>query len=797
VGYPSLGNVRRAYRVAAGDGGQPLDVHTEQVGEGRGLGLAQLRKLLCHVRDRAVVLTQLRTGTDVLGRRSVTFGAQSDRQQSRPRDRIGRSGHLGPVPIDQVRYPALGERADRLLSVTLGQKAQRGHRQIVVGVLELRPAGSGEQEHLGRATTAPGTSARCRTVAGLPVRQQDVEVAAHRGGAQPQRVGDLRGRHWSVLQQHPCHRLAGAAVGPDVFHNVHVTYFSGTCKTPACSVGSASDRTATLRTVVAGMVRGVTAGISARFRVSQPAAKAPVSARSGTMSGGTGLDLTETDQLDAVRRFGTVGALLMGLGSLGAGTAPVLGNPVVGRRVLGLFNRMPTASLAVAYTGIVMVVLAWLWLGALAAPGRARLITRAQLDRTMLMWAAPLLVAPPMFSRDVYSYLAQSAMVNRGLDPYVLGPAAALGVDHPLVRGIPTIWRNTPAPYGPLFLTLGRPIDWIAGDDVVLGVLLHRTLAVAGLIMIVWALPRLARRVRVSPVFALWLGAANPLVLFHLVSGVHNEALMIGLMLVGLELALRSPAIGRPVIGPALLGGTALIAAAAQVKVPAALALGFVIVWFARRRGGQLRDLVRVAAAVGGVAVATLVAIGLGTGLGFGWTTALGTPNAVRSWMSVMTELGLLAGWIGSLLGLGDHTTSVLALTRSAGLAAACGMCSVLLWRCWRGRIEPLSGLGVGLGAVVLLGPVVHPWYLLWAAIPLAGSATRPAFRTTATVASAWLAVVVAPTGSDFLFRAWVVPSAIAAAAVTLIVPMLLVRGRTPPLFATVRASTPGSGGAT
>ncbi len=34
-----------AYRVAAGDGGQPLDVDTEQVGEGRGLGLAQLRKL--------------------------------------------------------------------------------------------------------------------------------------------------------------------------------------------------------------------------------------------------------------------------------------------------------------------------------------------------------------------------------------------------------------------------------------------------------------------------------------------------------------------------------------------------------------------------------------------------------------------------------------------------------------------------------------------------------------------------------------------------------------------------------
>lgn len=508
-------------------------------------------------------------------------------------------------------------------------------------------------------------------------------------------------------------------------------------------------------------------------------------------------------QLDVVRRFGTVGALLMALGSLGAGTAPVLGNPVVGRPLLGLFLRMPTASLALAYTGMFMVVLAWLWLGALATPRRPRMISRAQLDRTVMMWVVPLMVAPPMFSRDVYSYLAQSAMADRGLDPYVLGPADALGVDNPLVRGIPTIWRNTPAPYGPLFLTLGRPIYWITGNDVVLGVLLHRTLALAGLVMIVWALPRLARRAGVSPVYALWLGTANPLVLFHLVSGAHNEALMLGFMLVGLELALR-----KPVYGAELIGGTVLIAAGASVKVPAALALGFVVVWLGRHRGRRLRDLIRPGLLVSAVALVTTVAIGLGTGLGFGWTGALGTPNAVRSWMSGVTELGLLSGWLGSLFGLGDHTTSVLALARFGGLAAAGVICAVLLWRCWRGRIEPLSGIGVALGAVVLLGPVVHPWYLLWAALPLAASATRPAFRITAVAASTALAVLVSPTGADFLFRAWVVPTAIVAAVIVVAVPLLVVRGRTPPLTAALRlgrpprppaarAGAPGSGVAT
>ena len=42
-----------------------------------------------------------------------------------------------------------------------------------------------------------------------------------------------------------------------------------------------------------------------------------------------------------------------------------------------------------------------------------------------------------------------------------------------------------------------------------------------------------------AEVSALWLGAANPLLLMHLVAGIHNEALMLGLMLTGTEFALR------------------------------------------------------------------------------------------------------------------------------------------------------------------------------------------------------------------------------------------------------------------
>ena len=49
---------------------------------------------------------------------------------------------------------------------------------------------------------------------------------------------------------------------------------------------------------------------------------------------------------------------------------------------------------------------------------------------------------------------------------------------------------------------------------------------------------------------AIWLGAMNPLLILHLVGGIHNEALMLGLMLVfTLGIGMASPAaLARAVI---------------------------------------------------------------------------------------------------------------------------------------------------------------------------------------------------------------------------------------------------------
>ncbi|WP_280262517.1 polyprenol phosphomannose-dependent alpha 1,6 mannosyltransferase MptB [Nocardia wallacei] len=490
-----------------------------------------------------------------------------------------------------------------------------------------------------------------------------------------------------------------------------------------------------------------------------------------------GLDPRETVQFKRIRLLGATGSVLMAISALGVAAQPVVQNPVSGVRVIGVFARWQTSSLALCMIGTVLVVMAWLLLGRFAVGGFGRSplhrLSRSQLDRTLLLWIIPLSVAPPLFSNDVYSYLAQSEIAARGLDPYDVGPATGLGLHNVLTYNVPNIWRDTPAPYGPLFLWVGRGIAELTGDNIILGVWAHRLLALAGVALIVWALPRLSRRCGVAPVSALWLGAANPLVLFHLVGGVHNDGLMLGLMLAGMEFCLRAISRGRPDTadhsGPGkvrrwlgittrfdrrawalLIFGAFVITLSSTVKFTSIIALGFVGMALARRWGRGLRPIVGAALVLGVIAVVTTVFVAYASGLGFGWTHTLGTANAVRSWMSLPTALGIVTGFGGVLLGLGDHTTALLSITRPIAAAVAGFLTLRMLVATWIGRLHSVGALGVSLAAIVLLFPVVQPWYLLWAIVPLAAWATTSAFRVPAVVFSAVVSVMLMPRGADF-----------------------------------------------
>jgi alpha-1,6-mannosyltransferase len=510
---------------------------------------------------------------------------------------------------------------------------------------------------------------------------------------------------------------------------------------------------------------------------------------------GSPLNDAELIALRRTRLFGATGTVLMAIGALGAGARPVVQDPTFGVRLLNLPSRIQTVSLTMTTTGAVMMALAWLMLGRFAL-GQRRM-TRSQLDRLLLLWALPLLIAPPMYSRDVYSYLAQSEISLQGLDPYRVGPATGLGLDHVFTLSVPNLWRETPAPYGPLFLWIGRGISALTGENIVEAVLCHRLVVLAGVGLIVWATPRLARRCGVAEVSALWLGPANPLLFMHLVAGIHNEALMLGLMLAGTEFALRAvdatrPLVPKPLGWPRgreewarwypmgmLLLGTVLITLSSQVKLPSLLALGFVAMALARRWGGTVKAFLISTGSLTAVALAVMAVIGWASGLGFGWIFTLGTANVVRSWMSPPTLLALGTGQVGILLRLGDHTTAVLALTRGIGVFLIAVVVTWLLFAVLRGRLHPVGGLGVALGATVLLFPVVQPWYLLWAIIPLACWATTPRFRT-AVIAVTLVVGIFGPTANGDRFALFQIVLATVASLVIVLILIALTYYRLP-----------------
>lgn len=504
---------------------------------------------------------------------------------------------------------------------------------------------------------------------------------------------------------------------------------------------------------------------------------------------GSPLNETELTALRRTRLFGATGTVLMGIGALGAGARPVVQDPTFGVRLLNLPSRIQTVSLTMTTVGAVMMALAWLMLGRFALGKRQ--MSRGELDRTLVLWMLPLLIAPPMYSKDVYSYLAQSQISLEGLDPYKVGPASGLGLGHVFTLSVPSVWRETPAPYGPLFLWIGRGISALTGENIVAAVLCHRLVVLAGVAMIVWAVPRLARRCGVAEVSALWLGVANPLLLMHLVAGIHNEALMLGLMLIGAEFALRgidAPRL-RPVswrrLGPdweplgMLLAGSILITLSSQVKLPSLLGLGFVTMALAHRWGGNLRALLLAGGGIGSLSLAVMGLVGWASGLGFGWMFTLGTANVVRSWMSPPTLLALATGQVGILLGLGDHTTAVLALTRFIGVLIIMVLVSWLLFAVFRGRLHPIGGLGVALGICVLLFPVVQPWYLLWAIIPLACWATRTGFRETVIVVTLVVGIF-GPTANGDRFALFQILDATLASAAVMAVLVALTYTRLP-----------------
>lgn len=338
---------------------------------------------------------------------------------------------------------------------------------------------------------------------------------------------------------------------------------------------------------------------------------------------------------------------------------------------------------------------------------------------------AMLLLVPLLFSRDAYSYAFYGRIAGiYGGNPYVETP-----LDHSgdlLWHYVGPKWVDTPAVYGPAWSTLSstlsrflpKPVDHVE---------VYRFLAIATSLLTCAAIVWVVRGLWPSrTAFALAAFGANPVVLFHSAASGHNDLLVALSIVVALGLLVRNRE----------LAAIAVLTLGALVKATALLPLALLVVWcIARRAPGERRR-------------ALLTHLGLPAGMAF----VFALPYLqLRDPTLGMLELAGHEGWLAPSAGiarvldfLSFHTLGWVA---RVGFDAVLLVAVVALGReVWR-RAPSLSlqgqaaAWGWALVLMILLGPVLLPWYVVWA-LPLVWVLPRVP-RTALLATSAMMAVTL------------------------------------------------------
>jgi len=157
---------------------------------------------------------------------------------------------------------------------------------------------------------------------------------------------------------------------------------------------------------------------------------------------------------------------------------------------------------------------------------------------------------PPMTSADVLMYAAYGRLQAIGRDPYEITPAEVFrGQFDPVLRWTERPWQDTPSVYGPITSWTQLVANKLGGEnmhDIVfwlqVSALVPFVLACAGVVMLAHGDPRRQGR-------AALLTVANPLLIWAVVAGAHNEALAVMFAVAGLLFMRKSPFVAGLGIG--------------------------------------------------------------------------------------------------------------------------------------------------------------------------------------------------------------------------------------------------------
>ncbi len=397
-----------------------------------------------------------------------------------------------------------------------------------------------------------------------------------------------------------------------------------------------------------------------------------------------------------------VAGFLLAISSLSLGWLTpdfkVESNPVFA--VMRLTDIGQNLGIACLFLGAFLLLIMWLNV-------EHEIHTPRELARFALSASLPSLLMPPLFSRDVYSYVAQGHLQLAGFNPYQVGVAK---LEDWFKFGIDPMWAQTTTPYGAAYLLIEKFAAWISIDSTYTSMVFLRGVNIAAFVITIYGINRLAKIHNISQNFAMWLAVLNPITILHLVNAVHNDSLMIAAIVWGFVFAHEKR----------LVTASLTVAFAVAIKPIALIALPFLAI--SKNPQFNLQQRIKDWSSTAIVSLSALAALGYATGTGFGWVNAISTPGTVLNLaapISLISEiLDKSLSWFGHDLG-----ETIFPLIRFTGLVF-CGL-YVAKKSLDKSNESGTRRAGLALACMILLSPVVFPWYFLWPLALFAASGLR------------------------------------------------------------------------
>ena len=331
------------------------------------------------------------------------------------------------------------------------------------------------------------------------------------------------------------------------------------------------------------------------------------------------------------------------------------------------------------------------------------------------------LTLPLLFSRDVYSYAYYGRIwTTYGGNPYVLTPS-----DFP-INSLWKLtwpgWRATPSVYGPLFTWVSIVTTGVLHSvhSVIRGFQVVAAISSIGTMLVVY---RLVKRVRPErAVFAVAVIGLNPIVVYQVVGGGHNDVIVAFFVACAVSFVFA-----RRDLAAAVCLGLGM-----SVKASAVVPLILLTVAIAANAdpGRRARVLAKYAAVVGGIWLLLAAPFLQSTNPTLGMFELSSHDSGKAPGQLLVHALT----WVGTSVGgpAAEKPAMILAHLLLFGLTA------VGVWmiarRIWldpsaRRPTAQVAAWGWALLTVILLAPMLGAWYLVWV-LPLAWALPRVARRT-------------------------------------------------------------------